>query len=170
MSYCLNSNTFIEAKNRYYGLDFCPAYWDWLDREAASGQLLCVRAIYDEIAEGKDELSTWIKARSDGNWLCKIDAEDTQKAFKQVVTHVESQRGRYTNEAIATFMGRGDPWLIAYCLGYGHTLVTHERSQPDAKRRVPIPDVCNALGVNWIGGFDLLRELKACFILSGDNF
>jgi hypothetical protein len=145
VAYCLDSNTFIEAKNRYYGLDFCPAYWEWLDREASAGQLLCVRAIYDEIAEGKDDLATWIKARSDGDWLCKIDAEDTQKAFKQVVTYVESRRGIYTDEAIATFMGRGDPWLIAYCLGYGHTLVTHERSQPDAKRRVPIPDVCVAL-------------------------
>ncbi len=165
MAYCLDSNTFIEAKNRYYGLDFCPAYWDWLDQEATSGQLLCVRAIYDEVADGKDDLAAWIKARSSGAWLCKIDAEDTQRAFKQVVTYVESRRGQYTDDAIATFMGRGDPWLIAYCLAHGHALVTQERPQPEAKRRVPIPDVCNALGVDWIGGFELLRLLKARFVL-----
>ena len=103
--------------------------------------------------KARTSFATWIKARSDGNWLCKIDAEDTQNAFRQVVAYVESLRGRYTNDAIATFMGRADPWLIAYCIAYGHTLVTHERSQPEAKRRVPIPDVCNSLGVKWIGGF-----------------
>jgi len=25
MAYLLDANVFIEAKNRYYGLDFCPA-------------------------------------------------------------------------------------------------------------------------------------------------
>ncbi len=82
---------------------------------------------------------------------------------------LSSKRGQYTNDAIATFMGRGDPWLIAYCLAYDHTLVTHELPRPDAKRSVKIPDVCNALRVKWIGGFDLLRKLKACFILGGDK-
>ena len=26
--YLLDANVFIEAKNRYYGFDFCPAFWD----------------------------------------------------------------------------------------------------------------------------------------------
>ena len=33
MLYLLDSNIFIEAKNRYYGMDFCPAFWDSLDRQ-----------------------------------------------------------------------------------------------------------------------------------------
>jgi hypothetical protein len=28
MAYVLDANIFIEAKQRYYGLDFCPAFWD----------------------------------------------------------------------------------------------------------------------------------------------
>lgn len=28
--YILDSNVFIEARNRYYGMDFCPAFWEWL--------------------------------------------------------------------------------------------------------------------------------------------
>jgi len=166
MAYCLDSNTFIEAKNRYYALDFCPAFWDWVDREAAATQLLCVRAIYDEIADGKDDLAAWMKARN-GDWLRKVDAEDTQQAFKQVVAHVESRRGHYTDAAIARFMGRGDPWLTAYCLAHGHTLVTHERSQPESKSSVKIPDVCKALGVATITPFELLRALSARFVLDG---
>lgn len=30
MQYLLDANVFIEAKNRYYGFDFCPAFWNWL--------------------------------------------------------------------------------------------------------------------------------------------
>ena len=30
MAYLLDANVFIQAKNLHYGLDFCPAFWDWL--------------------------------------------------------------------------------------------------------------------------------------------
>ena len=34
MAYLLDTNVFIQAKNLYYGFDFCPAFWDWLGRGA----------------------------------------------------------------------------------------------------------------------------------------
>ena len=37
MIYLLDANTYIEAKNRYYDMEFCPAYWDWLDQQFAMG-------------------------------------------------------------------------------------------------------------------------------------
>lgn len=165
MAYCLDANTFIEAKNRYYGLDFCPAFWDWLDREAEGDELLCVRAIYDEIAGGGDDLAGWVRARNGHKWLCRIDAEEVQTAFQAVVRHVEGRRGHYTDDAITRFMAGADPWLIAYCLAFGHTLVTHERADPNAHRVVKIPDVCAALGVACIDGFQLIRDLNARFVL-----
>lgn len=30
MSYWRDANVFIQAKNLHYGLDFCPAFWQWL--------------------------------------------------------------------------------------------------------------------------------------------
>jgi Domain of unknown function (DUF4411) len=30
MAYLLDADVFIQAKNLHYGLDFCPAFWDWL--------------------------------------------------------------------------------------------------------------------------------------------
>jgi hypothetical protein len=30
LSYLLDANVFIQAKNLHYGLDFCPAFWEWL--------------------------------------------------------------------------------------------------------------------------------------------
>ncbi len=34
MKYLLDANTYIQAKNLYYQMSFCPAYWDWLDKQA----------------------------------------------------------------------------------------------------------------------------------------
>lgn len=30
MAYLLDADVFIAAKNLHYGLDFCPAFWEWL--------------------------------------------------------------------------------------------------------------------------------------------
>ena len=36
MAYLVDSNVVIQAKNLYYGFDFCPAFWDWIDRAHAA--------------------------------------------------------------------------------------------------------------------------------------
>lgn len=36
MTYLLDANIFIQAKNLHYGFDFCPAFWDWLEHENAA--------------------------------------------------------------------------------------------------------------------------------------
>ena len=40
MAYLLDADVFIRAKNLHYGLDFCPAFWDWLDRRNEAGASL----------------------------------------------------------------------------------------------------------------------------------
>ena len=40
MAYLLDANVFIQAKNLYYGLDFCPAFWDWLIGHNMAGRVL----------------------------------------------------------------------------------------------------------------------------------
>lgn len=165
MAKCLDANTFIEAKNRYYGLDFCPAFWDWLDAQRNAGEVLCVRSIYDELEGGGDDLASWIRMRRNHDWLKAVDAVNVQQAYRQVVAYVDGRRGHYKDAAIANFMAGADPWLIAYCLAGGHTVVTHELPNPIARSSVKIPDVCNALNVPWMNTFDTLRQLNARFIL-----
>jgi hypothetical protein len=59
MSYLLDANVFIQAKNLYYGFDFCPAFWEWLIKNNASGKIFSIEKVGDEIDAGTDELSTW---------------------------------------------------------------------------------------------------------------
>ena len=39
MAYLLDADVFIQAKNLHYGLDFCPAFWDWLILENAASRV-----------------------------------------------------------------------------------------------------------------------------------
>ena len=45
MAYLLDANVFIQAKNLHYGFDFCPAFWDWIDRENAAGKVYSIEKI-----------------------------------------------------------------------------------------------------------------------------
>ena len=51
MSYLLDTNVFIQAKNLHYGLDFCPAFWEWLLEGHAAGNVASIDKVGDEIAQ-----------------------------------------------------------------------------------------------------------------------
>ncbi len=42
MSYLLDANVFMSAKNLHYGLDFCPAFWDWLVHKGNTGSVFSI--------------------------------------------------------------------------------------------------------------------------------
>jgi hypothetical protein len=69
MAYLLNADVFIRAKNLHYGLDFCPAFWDWLVEHNASGTVFSVERVGDEVQAVADELSEWAEARGTGFFL-----------------------------------------------------------------------------------------------------
>lgn len=69
MAYLLDANVFIQAKNLHYGLDFCPAFWEWLIANNAAGRVFSIEKVGDEIAAGGDELSAWAADRGDGFFL-----------------------------------------------------------------------------------------------------
>ena len=63
MAYLLDADVFIRAKNLHYGLDFCPAFWDWLVEHNASGTVFSVEQVGDKVQAVADELSEWAEAR-----------------------------------------------------------------------------------------------------------
>ena len=58
---------------------------------------------------------------------------------------------------------RADGWLIAYARALGCTVVTLEIANPNVQRKVPIPNVCDAFGVDYTNTFDMLRALATQF-------
>lgn len=69
MAYLIDANVFISAKNRHYGLDFCPAFWDWLVEKNRVGVVFSIEKVGDEVRAVEDELSVWASARGESFFL-----------------------------------------------------------------------------------------------------
>lgn len=69
MAYLLDANVFIQAKNLHYGLDFCPAFWDWLVENNGAEKVFSIEKVGDEIDAGDDELAEWAKEQGSGFFL-----------------------------------------------------------------------------------------------------
>jgi predicted nucleic acid-binding protein len=160
MSYLLDANVFIQAKNLHYGLDFCPAFWQWLLDNHASGQVFSIDKVFDEIAAGADELSDW--AEQHGNDLFRATDTAVAAQFGRVSAWVTGQR--YEAAAINTFLQVADFYLIAHALAGGHTVVTHE-VPADSTKRIKIPNVCAGLNLRFMTPYEMLRIEKARFVL-----
>ncbi len=158
----LDSNIFIEAKNRYYAFDICPGFWEWMDNVCGTdvGTIVNVR---DELIDGGDELAAWAKDRRDADWFMPVDDEATQQNFAAVAQAVVD--GGYKDTAVDKFLAKADPWLIAKAMTVGATIITHEVIEPYSKRRVPIPNVCDTFGVPCVNTFDALRKFSTIFKL-----
>tara|TARA_R110001599_G_scaffold298022_1_gene502318 strand:- start:8222 stop:8716 length:495 start_codon:yes stop_codon:yes gene_type:complete len=163
LKYLLDSNTYIQAKNFYYNMEFCPAYWDWLDAEYEKGNLASIANVYDELKVYGDELSSWVKKRK--NHFVEDSDDATQEKFAEVAEYVANLANKKP-EHIANFLDKADPWLIAKASTLKATIVTHERLDPPSSKNVKIPNICQVFEVEYISTYDLLRRLEAQFILS----
>jgi len=160
--YLLDANTYIEAKNRYYQMSFCPAYWDWLDQQYQSGGLASISSVYDELAKKGDDLSAWIQHRKDQ--FHPVSAEDIQIKMSEVAQYVADLPNKSPGN-VAQFLSGADPWLVAKASLTGETIVTHEVPVEAHSKKVKIPNICNHFEVNYINTFELLNELDARFML-----
>lgn len=69
MTYLLDANVFIQAKNLHYGFDFCPAFWDWLLHENHAGRVFSIEKVGGELISGADALAEWASQRGNGFFL-----------------------------------------------------------------------------------------------------
>lgn len=162
MKYLLDANTYIQAKNFYYGMDICPAYWDWLEQQYQLGVLASIEMIGQELKAGDDELAEWAKQHAE-HFISHDDAA-TQRVLAEITQAVMNTDYNPGNRD--HFLAKGDPWLIAKAKTTDATVVTHEvLAGPDAKK-VKVPNICRQFDVPYINTFELLRKLQTKFHLS----
>jgi hypothetical protein len=160
MSYLLDSDVFIQAKNLHYGLDFCPAFWDWLIMANAKKLVFSTEKVGDEIQAGADELATWATGRGDSFFL-KPDSA-ILPALATVSSWASGQN--YEPAAVSTFLQVADFYLVAHALAHEHTVVTHEVAAASTKK-IKIPNACIGVGVKCVSPYEMLRVEKAKFVL-----
>lgn len=162
MNYLLDANTYIEAKNRYYDMNFCPGYWSWLDLEFTRGRLGSIEMVSNELKNFGDELSVWVKDRPEH--FVSVDDASTQEIFSEIAEHVYSMP-LASEPNIANFLAGADPWLIAKAKTLNATVVTHEVFAGTGSKKVKVPNVCKDFGVSYMDTFELLHALDAKLIL-----
>jgi hypothetical protein len=164
VTYLLDSNIFIEAKQRYYAFDVCPGFWDALVWQHGRGRILSVDRVKAELEGFGDDLSTWVTVTMPDACFFNTDIEPVTTAYAQAITWVMGQ-AQFTEAAKAEFADaeNADAWVIAYAKAMDATVVTHEKANADIRRKVPIPNVCAALDVPYVDTFEMLRELSTQF-------
>ncbi len=149
MRYLLDANVFMAANNLHYGLDFCPAFWDWLIDRNQAGQVFSIDKVKDEIEAGDDELAVWAKAQ-DEQFFLKPGA-DIFPAMGQVTNWVNDNG--YTPDAKNTC------GLLAHCPRPDRRF---RRGDPRAPRRYAEQGQdSQCMRGGWTQGDDALRDAAA---------
>lgn len=164
MKYLLDSNTLIEAKNRYYQMNICPGYWTWVLKVNKSGDVASIDSVGKELREGNDNLAQW--ARDNTHLFLEESDEATQEAFSDVANHVASLAHIMHPGAMEDFLEKADPWLIAKARVINAVVVTHEMKNDAVRRKFIIPNICEHFGVKYMNTFELLNNMNAQFILA----
>jgi Domain of unknown function (DUF4411) len=107
--YLIDSDVFIDAKNRHYGFDIVPAFWTWIEQQHRAGRVFTVQRVADEVLAGGDELAEWMTAQP-ASFRLPVRLQD-QPALQAVSRWAGN--GGYHQAAAATFLQAGDYFLVA---------------------------------------------------------
>ncbi|MCI0447145.1 DUF4411 family protein [bacterium] len=159
--YVLDASVFIQASRSYYSFDIAPKFWESLIKNVENGSVLSIDRVMQELEKGKDELAEWIKTEF-SHAFATTDETDIIQSYSEIMTWVQAQN-QFSDAAKADFANGADGWLIAYVRVKGCVVVTQEVPAPDVRRKVPIPNVCQAFNVSFVDTFEMLRILGVQF-------
>lgn len=157
MIYLLDSDVLMAAKNSHYAFDIVPGFWAWVKRAHQAGKLFVVEKVADEIRAGGDELAEWLDHQP-GSFVIRAGAADVAALTR--VAQWATGAG-YRAGAIPVFLAAADYYEVAPALTHGATVVTNEKAEPLARKRIKIPDACAAIGVPCMNLFEVMRAEKA---------
>ena len=163
MLYLFDANILLEANNRYYGLDFAPGFWKFIEREAKKTTLKSNDMILYELISYGDNVSKWADDRKEIFSISSQD-EEIQKYFSDIANYVNNHP-IFSGAEKARFLSGADGWLVATCKSLNAVLVTHEVAVPTNSKKVKIPNIAQEFGVKTINTFDMIRALGGKFEL-----
>ncbi|MEY2985376.1 MAG: hypothetical protein RLZZ568_1993, partial [Cyanobacteriota bacterium] len=135
----------------------------WLIVKNNEETVFSIEAVYEELTNSTDSLSTWAKSNKDNFFL--PPNPPMLSVFPQVSQWAMDPNNQYTNGAREEFLDVADYFLVCYALANNMTLVTHERLAANITKRIKIPNVCVDFQIPYMGPFEMLRQEQASFIL-----
>ncbi len=138
-------------------MDIYPSFWKVLSNLANSGEFRSIKKVEEELRKGKDELVEWIDKELPKDFFFTATPGTLTNLSK--VIQWTMGNSVYTPAAKNEFAMVADSWIILEALTQSMSVVTLESPDPLCKKRVKIPDVCNAVGVKYCSLNDAFREL-----------
>jgi hypothetical protein len=163
--YVVDTNFFIQAHRSYYPLDVASSFWSKVKELADTGKIISIDKVKNEIYKNDDELKRWCLANLPQDFF--KDTTIVLAEYSQVVIWAASKSSHYSSTAIAEFLDadEADAWLVSFALNglQNRIIVTYEKSQPEIKRKIKIPEVCNQFTVSYVDTIEMFRQLGERF-------
>ncbi|WP_295427868.1 PIN domain-containing protein [uncultured Thiodictyon sp.] len=140
MIYVFDTGAFIVLKN-YYPTAF-PTLWERIATAAASGELVSVREVFNELHNYNDTdfIQDWAK---DHKNIFASPSNDELLIVQQILAIPHFQT-LLSTKAILKGTPVADPFVVAAAKHKGATVVTQEGLKPNAAK---VPNVCQHFGV-----------------------
>jgi len=163
--YVVDSNFFIQAHRESYPLDIAFSFWNKVKQLADEGRIISIDKVKNEIYDKNDALEAWCKANLPEDFF--KDSSQVMEAYGQVSAWAISKSAHYMPNALNEFLDadEADAFIVAYALAdpTNRVIVTQEKSEPNRKNKVKIPEACNALNVQFVNTIDMFRQLGETF-------
>ncbi len=163
--YVVDSNFFIQAHRAIYPLDVATSFWDKVKQLAEQKKIISIDKVKKEIYDHQDELKEWCENNLPDDFF--QDTTGVVTSYSQVAAWANSRSGHYFSTAIAEFLDadEADAWLVSYAHAdkANRMIVTHEKSQPDRKNKIKIPDACARFSITFVDTIEMLRQLGERF-------
>lgn len=162
-TFLIDSNFFIQAHRVNYPLDVVPSFWNKISTLANAGKIISIDKVRNEIYQNEDDLKVWCQANLPSDFF--KDTTSVISEYGTIASWASSMAHHYKPSALAEFLhaDEADAYLIAYSINQSIPLITHEKSEPNSRKKIKIPDVCIQFGVSYHTTIDMFRLLGETF-------
>lgn len=128
---------------------------------AGDGLIVSIDKVRQELRHNQDALTLWIEESLPEGFFCA--SETVVQQYAQVAAWASSRADHYRPAALSEFLhaDEADAWLVAYTLADrdNRILITHETSEPNARKKVKIPEACNAFDIPFMDSISMFRQV-----------
>jgi len=160
--FLIDSNVFINAKYFHYNFNYCKIFWDYLLNLHNNGVVYTVNTVKRELLAKPDDIASWIEKEVPSSFfqdeMTSMGSYATLMNWAHTLDVNDKAKEDFASEH------KADAFLIAHAMTHHFSIITHEKSQSGAKKRIMIPNAAEAHGVKTLTLYEFLSTH------SGQNF
>lgn len=165
--FILDTNCFIQSHRITYPLDVATTFWQKIKKLCLENKIISIDKVREEIFKNDDELKKWIVQNIPEEFFKSTETLQIISEYQKVVQWANSKSDHYVQKAIDDFLRyeNADSWIVAYAISFNDNcqIVTQEKSEPNRKNKIKIPEVCDAFSIQYKNIIEMFRLLGETF-------